>query len=68
MRLEGLRVEREEGLVRRTIGFAWIGGEMEVSVEVPAEYAPDDADCSPFSFPPPCWWPCGGPSRCRSTA
>lgn len=48
MRLEGLRVEREDGLACRTIGFAWIGGEMEVSVEVPAEYAPDDADCSPF--------------------
>ena len=49
MRLEGLRVQHDDaGLTRRTIRFAWIGGEMEVGVEVPSEYAPGDDDCSAF--------------------
>src|SRR3954463_8862740 len=48
MRLQGLRVQREDGVARRTIGVAWIGGQMDVSVNVPAGYAPDDSDCSPF--------------------
>jgi hypothetical protein len=48
LRLEGLRVQHDASVTRRTIRFAWIGGDMEVGVEVPSEYAPDDSDCSPF--------------------
>jgi hypothetical protein len=48
VRLEGLSVQHDAGLARRSIRFAWIGGDMEVSIEVPSEYAPDDSDCSAF--------------------
>ena len=48
MRLEGLRVRENAGRVRRTVELAWIGGESELTVEVPAEYAPAEDDYSPF--------------------
>lgn len=34
--------------MRRTAELAWIGGTTELSVEVPAQYAPAEQDISPF--------------------
>ena len=48
MRLERPEVHRGGGLAQRSISLAWIGGEARMTVEVPAEYAPPDSDCSPF--------------------
>jgi hypothetical protein len=48
VRLERLRVREDAGRVRRTVELAWIGGSSEVTVEVPAEYAPAADDYSPF--------------------
>ena len=48
MRLEGLSVRDDGGLTRRTADLIWIGGETQLTVEVPSEYAPRADDYSPF--------------------